>query len=51
MDVDYINKLSIKEDLRIIFLTLKKVIGCDDIANTSSVRMLDLGKGRCGNEG
>ena len=50
-DLDYINKLSIKEDIRIIFLTLKKVIRRDDIADISSVTMLDLGQERCSNEG
>lgn len=51
MDLDYIHKLSIKEDIRIIFLTLKKVIGRDDIADISSVTMLDLSQERCSNEG
>lgn len=51
LDVDYVNKLSIKEDIRIIFLTLKKVIGRDDVADMSSIKMLDLDQERCGNEG
>lgn len=51
LDLDYINKLSIKEDIRINFLTLKKVIGRDDIANISRVTMLDLDQERCSNEG
>lgn len=51
LDVDYVNKLSIKEDIKIIFLTLKKVIGRDDIADMSSVTMLDLDQERCSNEG
>lgn len=51
LDVDYVNKLSIKEDIRIIFLTLRKVIGRDDIADMSSIAMLDLDQERCGNEG
>ena len=51
LDVDYVNKLSIKEDIRIIFLTLKKVIGRDDIADMSNITMLDLDQERFGNEG
>lgn len=51
LDVDYVNKLSIKEDIKIIFLTLKKVIGRDDIADMSSVTMLDLDQERYSNEG
>jgi lipopolysaccharide/colanic/teichoic acid biosynthesis glycosyltransferase len=51
LDVDYVNKLSVKEDIRIIFLTLKKVIGRDDISDMSSITMLDLDQERCSNEG
>lgn len=51
LDVDYVNKLSVKEDIRIIFLTLKKVIGRDDIADMSSITMLDLDQERRIDEG
>lgn len=49
MDVEYVDKLSLLEDMRIICLTLKKVIGRDDIADFADITMLDLDEERSSN--
>lgn len=42
LDIKYVNNQSLLLDLKIIFLTLKKVIRADDIADIPTAVMLDL---------
>lgn len=50
LDVAYAEHLSLREDIKIILLTLKKVIARDDVANLPTSTMLDLDQERAVNE-